>query len=203
LYGMIKPSVLPQNDILALESGQAMLWPCKQGKHKVATEYQSTFMCPPRQHFALLLRARLLPIWRSVNGRNLIVRRTLVAAPKAGDGPLMERRPDRELPDVRQGGMRWALSIPIFLVVLVSSTLAIFNYQKSSSSVVAATLYALRTSPKAREVLGDNIYYAHQIPWIWGEMNQLHGKIDIQFEVKGTNTSGTMRFASHRPTRTG
>lgn len=99
--------------------------------------------------------------------------------------------------------MRWALSIPIFLVVLVSSTLAIFNYQKSSSSVVAATLYALRTSPKAREVLGDNIYYAHQIPWIWGEMNQLHGKIDIQFEVKGTNTSGTMRFASHRPTRTG
>jgi len=131
------------------------------------------------------------------------VRRTLIAAPKSGDGPLMERRPDRELPDINQGGMRWARTIPIFLVVLISSTLAIFNYQKSSSSVVSATLYALRTSPKAREILGDDIYFAHQIPWIWGEMNQLHGKIDIQFKVKGTNTSGMMRFNSHRTTRTG
>lgn len=41
------------------------------------------------------------------------------------------------------------------------------------------------------------------MPWIWGEMNQLHGRIDIQFEVKGTKGSGTMRFKSYRQGRQG
>jgi cytochrome c oxidase assembly factor 1 len=59
-------------------------------------------------------------------------------------------------------------------------------------------MYALRTSPKAREFLGDNIYFAHKMPWIWGEMNQLHGRIDIHFEVKGNKNQGTMRFRSFR-----
>ena len=94
-------------------------------------------------------------------------------------------------------------TVPIFLAVLISSSLAIFNYQKSSSSVVSSTMYALRTSPKAREYLGDEIYFAHKMPWIWGEMNQLHGRIDIQFEVKGKSNNGTMRFKSFRATRQG
>lgn len=99
--------------------------------------------------------------------------------------------------------MRWVRTVPIFLAVLISCTLAIFNYQKSSSSVVASTLYALRTSPKAREYLGDEIYFAHKMPWIWGEMNQLHGRIDIQFDVKGKKAVGTMRFKSVREGRRG
>lgn len=94
-------------------------------------------------------------------------------------------------------------TIPIFLVLLISSTLAIFNYQKSSSSVVSSTMYALRTSPKAREYLGDEIYFKHKMPWIWGEMNQLHGRINIEFTVKGNKKSGIMRFKSYRPTRMG
>jgi cytochrome c oxidase assembly factor 1 len=99
--------------------------------------------------------------------------------------------------------MRWMRTVPLFLVILISSTLAIFNYQKSSSSVVSSTMYSLRTSPKAREYLGDEIYFAHKLPWIWGEMNQLHGRIDIRFDVKGTRNSGTMRFKSFRRTRMG
>jgi cytochrome c oxidase assembly factor 1 len=99
--------------------------------------------------------------------------------------------------------MRWVRTVPIFIAVLISCTLAIFNYQKSSSSVVASTLYALRTSPKAREHLGDEVYFTHKMPWIWGEMNQLHGRIDIQFKVKGTRGSGTMRFRSKREGRRG
>ncbi|ESZ91682.1 hypothetical protein SBOR_7939 [Sclerotinia borealis F-4128] len=153
----------------------------------------------------LLRSSRVFPRLRVNNlnnARNLIQRRTLIAAPKAGGGPLMERRGDRELPEP-DSGMRWIASVPIFLVVLISSTLAIFNYQKSSSSVVSSTLYALRTSPKAREFLGDEIYFASKMPWIWGEMNQLHGRIDIQFEVKGTKRTGTMRFTSTRATRQG
>ncbi len=99
--------------------------------------------------------------------------------------------------------MKWARTVPMFLVLLLGSTLAIFNYQKSSSPVITSTMYALRTSPKAREYLGDEIYFKSRVPWIWGEMNQLHGKIDIQFEVKGTKTSGTMRFKSFRKKRAG
>lgn len=34
-------------------------------------------------------------------------------------------------------------------------------------------------------------------------MNQLHGRIDIEFQVKGTKNSGTMRFKSFRATRQG
>ena len=39
-------------------------------------------------------------------------RRTLVAAPKAGDGPLMSRRPDRELP----GTLQHALGVNVILL---------------------------------------------------------------------------------------
>lgn len=45
-----------------------------------------------------LLRSRALPRIGNVNGRSLVSRRTLIAAPKPGQGPLMERRADRELP---------------------------------------------------------------------------------------------------------
>lgn len=94
--------------------------------------------------------------------------------------------------------MKWIRSVPVFLAVLVSCTLGIFNYQKSSSSVVSSTMYALRTSPQGREFLGDEIYFASKMPWIWGEMNQLHGRINIEFEVKGNKRQGTMRFRSFR-----
>ncbi|EME44478.1 hypothetical protein DOTSEDRAFT_72078 [Dothistroma septosporum NZE10] len=130
-------------------------------------------------------------------------RRTLVAAPKAGSGPLMERRADRALPSVSTGDNRWLKTMPIFLFIVVGSTLAIFNYQKQSSSVVSSTLYALRTNDQARSILGDEIYFASQIPWISGELNQLHGRINISFWVKGKKAKGLMRFKSERKTRMG
>lgn len=72
-----------------------------------------------------------------------------------------------------------------------------------SSPVVAGSLYALRTSPAARAELGDEIYFARAVPWIAGEMNQLHGRIDVRFRVKGTKAEGSMRFAAKRPTAKG
>ncbi|MCJ1392243.1 hypothetical protein MMC18_005110 [Xylographa bjoerkii] len=115
----------------------------------------------------------------------------------------MSRRPDRALPDIPSSAARWVKTLPIFLAILGASTLAIFNYQKASSSIVNSTLYALRTSPRAREALGDEIYFRDKFPWIWGEMNQLHGNIDIQFGVKGKTGKGLMRFRSVRKTRMG
>ena len=130
-------------------------------------------------------------------------RRALIAAPKPGSGPLLERRSDRALPDVQTRSAAWRRSLPFFAVLIAASSVAIFNYQKLSSPVTSGTLYALRTSPKAREYLGDNIYFDAQIPWISGGMNQVQGKIDIHFTVRGTKGTGVMRFVSHRPTPRG
>ncbi|KAL2195850.1 cytochrome oxidase complex assembly protein 1-domain-containing protein [Corynascus similis CBS 632.67] len=130
-------------------------------------------------------------------------KRGLVSAPKAGDGPLMERRADRELPSLEQATFRWSRTLPIFAAVIAVASVAIFNYQKLSSPVIGATLYALRTSDKARAHLGDEIYFAQQIPWISGEMNQMQGRINISFRVKGTRAGGVMRFASFRPSPKG
>ncbi|KAF2223585.1 cytochrome oxidase complex assembly protein 1-domain-containing protein [Elsinoe ampelina] len=129
-------------------------------------------------------------------------RRTLIAAPKPGSGPLMSRRADRELPSVNNS-RRWLKTVPVFLLVMGLSTAAIFNYQKSSSSVVSSTLYALRTNSQAREILGDEIYFASKFPWISGELNQLHGRIDIKFWVKGRKQKALMRFKSERKYRMG
>lgn len=135
--------------------------------------------------------------------QHAVPRRTLVEAPRPGSGPLMERRGDRALPTISTGIPRWLKTLPMFAVVMTASMLGIFNYQKQSSSVVSSTLYALRTNAEAREILGDEIYFASQIPWIRGEINQLHGRIDISFWVKGTKCQGLMRFKSDRPTRMG
>ncbi|KAF9870131.1 hypothetical protein CkaCkLH20_12365 [Colletotrichum karsti] len=135
--------------------------------------------------------------------RNQTQRRWATAAPKPGSGPLMERRADRELPDINQITFRWSRSLPIFAAAIVVCSVAIFNYQKSSSPVIASTMYALRTNPKARELLGDEVYFKHQIPWISGEMNQLHGRIDIAFSVKGTRGEAVMKFTSFRTSHKG
>ncbi|KAJ6439514.1 cytochrome oxidase complex assembly protein [Purpureocillium lavendulum] len=183
-------------------------------------------------------------------------RRWNTPAPRPGEGPLMSRRADRELPgssfaipllacsssppparasvvdlgrdgtkeretrtvcgrhrhadtsspwlrrcaDIKQTRFRWSRSLPLFLALVAVSGLAIFNYQKTSSPIVSSTLYALRTSPRARALLGDDIYFKQPIPWIRGEMNQLQGRIDIYFTVRGSRGAGVMRFASNRPT---
>lgn len=143
---------------------------------------------------------RPLASWDLLRRHN---RRNLVAAPSEGDGPLMSRRADRALPEIVSPARIWLKTFPIFVAVMTISALGIFNYQKSSSSIVSATLYALRTSEEGRRELGDEIYFRDRIPWIWGEMNQLHGRVDISFAVKGTKGSGFMRFKSIRRTRMG
>ncbi|QKX56409.1 uncharacterized protein TRUGW13939_03514 [Talaromyces rugulosus] len=127
-------------------------------------------------------------------------RRSLIPAPSANSGPLLDRRADRELPKV-ESRFKWARTLPIFAVLTGAAVLGIFNYQKSSSSVVSSTLYALRVSPQAREILGDEIYFANQIPWISGQMDQLHGRINISYWVKGTKAKAKMTFKSVRPDR--
>ena len=147
-------------------------------------------------------RLRSLPLRQLFQNAKPLQRRTLIAAPKDGSGPLMERRSDRALPSLSSPN-RWMRSLPIFAAVMVASTLAIFNYQKSNSSVVSSALYSLRTNDEARRILGDEVYFAQQLPWIWGSIDQVHGKIDVSFMVKGTKGKAMMRFVSERKTRMG
>jgi cytochrome c oxidase assembly factor 1 len=128
--------------------------------------------------------------------------RTLIAAPKQNSGPLMERRADRALPDTTPS-KAWMINVPLFILAMGASTLAIFNYQKQNSSVVTSTMYSLRTNPRAREILGDEVYFASKVPIIRGEIDQLHGRIDVVYWVKGTRRQAKMRFKSFRKTRMG
>lgn len=126
----------------------------------------------------------------------------IASAPTPDSGPLLSRRPDRALPTLRPS-YTWLKTLPLFALVITLSALAIFNYQKSSSSVVSGTLYALRVNGRAREILGDEIYFASKVPWISGELNQLHGVIDLSFWVRGTKGKGRCRFRSVRRRRMG
>ena len=130
-------------------------------------------------------------------------RRNLIPPPKKNTGPLMSRRSDRDLPKVQSSAWIWIKTLPIFIVVMIGSALALINYERSCSSIVNSTLYALRHNEVGRQELGDEIYFRDKFPWIWGEMNQRFGRIDISYGVKGTNAKGLMRFKAERKTRMG
>ena len=125
--------------------------------------------------------------------------RTAVTLPSHSRNTIRSRDPNRPLPPLPTTAFKkWATTLPIFVLVIGVSAAAIFNYEKSSSSSVNSALYALRTNPEARKVLGDEIYFRDKIPWIWGECNAVKGRINIGFAVKGTKESGYMRFRSIR-----
>jgi cytochrome c oxidase assembly factor 1 len=126
--------------------------------------------------------------------------RTLIPAPTENSGPLLTRRSDRALPKLRDinNPLRTWRHIPLFLGACAAAGFGIFNYQKASSSVVTSSLYALRVNPLAREMLGDEIYFAHRVPWIWGRVDTLHGVVDVSFRVKGRRGAGMMRFRCAR-----
>ncbi|TGZ83873.1 DUF1783-domain-containing protein [Ascodesmis nigricans] len=134
--------------------------------------------------------------------RSLVLRRTVIAAPRPGQ-PILERRPDRDLPDLGAPRRKFLISLPFFFLAVGASAAAIFNYQKSSSSVVSSTLYSLRVNDEARAILGDEIQYASKFPWISGELNQFGGCIDIRYRVKGRKCEGTVHFRSTRKERRG
>jgi cytochrome c oxidase assembly factor 1 len=94
-------------------------------------------------------------------------------------------------------------TLPLFVLAMAITCGAFFNYQKQESSVVTSTLYALRTNPAVREILGDEIYFASKYPWVKGEINQVHGRIDIKFWVKGTKRQGEVRLRCRRNRRSG
>jgi cytochrome c oxidase assembly factor 1 len=84
--------------------------------------------------------------------------------------------------------------MPLVAVLLVAGGAAIMNYERMNHSVVNSTMYALRVHPEARDRLGDEVYFSQRVPWIGGEIDQVHGVIDVNWGVKGTKKKGNMRF---------
>lgn len=121
--------------------------------------------------------------------------------PRTGGNPLIDRVANRPLPDVARSNLLRLSTIPLFLAAVGGTAWSIFNYQKLSSPVVASTLYSLRVHPTARKELGDEIAFAGTFPVIWGAIDQMHGKIDIQYAVMGTKGEGSVRFRAARKDR--
>lgn len=113
---------------------------------------------------------------------------------------LLFRVANRPLPTLKElsPNRRWIRTFPIFVLICVASAMGIFNYQKVNSPIVSATLYSLRTNPRVREELGDQVYFASNYAWIWGPINLVQGKVDIHFKVKGSRAQGMCRFRARR-----
>lgn len=98
---------------------------------------------------------------------------------------------------------RILLTAPLFALILFASGAALFNYQKASSSVITSLLYSLRTHPLAREHLGGEIRISGPVPgipvpWIWGTIDALHGRVDVRFTVSGKRGGGDVEFKAER-----
>ncbi|KAL6950787.1 hypothetical protein ACO0QE_000068 [Hanseniaspora vineae] len=104
-----------------------------------------------------------------------------------------------ELPDPFKGKTTRRLQFVSFLVAISVALAVVFNYEKTKSPVVSNTLYQLRRSDRIRDLMGNSIDMYGLMPWVSGELNQVQGKINIKFYVKGSkNKKGIVRLVADR-----
>ncbi|CAI4064322.1 Coa1p SKDI_09G0140 [Saccharomyces kudriavzevii IFO 1802] len=110
-------------------------------------------------------------------------------------------RVDRELPDPTRERKKRILGFVAFSVAMGSALSLIFNYEKTESPIISNTLYHIRRSPATRNILGESIEFDGIIPWVYGELNSVKGRINITFYIKGDkNVSGTVRLVADKNT---
>lgn len=97
--------------------------------------------------------------------------------------------PDDPRPKER---MQSVLTFLVFAAGMTAACLGIFNYEKVSSPIMNATMYFLRRSDHARELLGGKITYDGLFPWIWGEVNTMKGIVDCSADICGDKGSARM-----------
>lgn len=99
-----------------------------------------------------------------------------------------------ELPDDPrpQQRMQSILTFLVFAAGMTAACLGIFNYEKVSSPIMNATMYFLRRSDDARELLGNKITYDGLFPWIDGEVNTMKGIVDCSTSICGDKSSALM-----------
>ncbi|RKP11125.1 cytochrome oxidase complex assembly protein 1-domain-containing protein [Thamnocephalis sphaerospora] len=82
-----------------------------------------------------------------------------------------------------------------------------FNQQRLNSSVMSGALFAVQHDPAVIAVLGEGVQLAKQYAWlprpfVLGTVNQLHGVVDIRFNVAGNRGNGVVHFRSTRAYKT-
>lgn len=108
---------------------------------------------------------------------------------------------DHELPDPMKEKRRNQIVFISFSVLMSLALFGIFNYEKTSSPVMNATMYFLRRSELARSKLGKEITFAGLFPWIHGQLNTMVGNVDINVKVSGSKLTGTMVLKLARDSR--
>lgn len=98
------------------------------------------------------------------------------------DKPL---RIERELPDPRANRVKLMAGFFLFSGIMVASLAVIFNYEKTENPIISTTLYQLRRSQRTKELLGENIEFSGLVPWVYGKLNNVAGKVKIRFYIKG------------------
>lgn len=124
----------------------------------------------------------------------LSTKRTLVLKDKSR--PM---RIDRELPDPTKDKVKRRIQLGAFFVAMGVSLACIFNYEKTQSPIISNTLYHLRRSALTRDLLGDSIDFDGLVPWVYGELNQVSGDINIRFAIKGSKgVRGMVKLVADR-----
>ncbi|CDF91931.1 related to Cytochrome c oxidase assembly protein 1 [Zygosaccharomyces bailii] len=108
-------------------------------------------------------------------------------------------RIDRDLPDPFADRTKQRVTFAAFGIGIIAALALIFNYEKTESPVISNTFYHLRRSPRTQELLGENIEFDGLFPWIHGKLNQVAGKVNIRFNVKGSkNVGGVVRLIADK-----
>lgn len=105
---------------------------------------------------------------------------------------------DRDFPDPFADQKKNKRYFLLYAVGVTASCIVIFNYEKTRSPIINSVLYCLRRSDYAKASLGSNIGYQSSWPWIWGPLNTVQGKINIEFRIKGDQQSGTLKMKADR-----
>ncbi|KAG0257199.1 hypothetical protein BG011_004085 [Mortierella polycephala] len=76
------------------------------------------------------------------------------------------------------------------------------NHQRQGTSIVRGTLFNVKFDTKAQDLLGENIDFVNpEWPWISGTVAHLKGRVDIEFQVRGSKAEGRVHFVAVRPAK--
>lgn len=83
-----------------------------------------------------------------------------------------------------------------FCFVMAVTLGGIIKYEDANSPVVTSTLYTLRRSQTAHEVMGDSISFASLFPWISGSLSTAHGNVSFSYNATGSKSDAVVRFST-------
>ena len=158
-------------------------------------------------------------MWRSVCGLRSAVTNARVRLPLQqsvrGVAQKVSGRPDsgveflsqpvvveRELPDplAFKRKNRWYFAL--FCATMAVSLTAMIKYEDANSPIVTSTIFTLRRSKLAREVIGENIRFRSTMPWISGSAGIAQNNVSFSYIATGSKGIDVrVKFSAERVPR--